>query len=215
MGFENGKLVRVVMRAVENGTGDQQVNTFHYDLVDSAIPGENPNSPQTLADTFRDNVVPSFRAMYTSSWTVQPIVVAEEKDPQNPLAARSEWTSGSALAGTKAAPTDLLPRACCAVAAISTDHIGKRFRGRCFIGGSIGEIDQSAGVWQSGALTLFQAYMAAIPKQPDLATGVSLSTADWVVYSRTQRAADEDPYASHVQAATVRSKVRWLRSREP
>jgi hypothetical protein len=84
-----------------------------------------------------------------------------------------------------------------------------------FIGGSIGEIDQSAGVWQSGALTLFQAYMAAIPRAPDLATGVSLSTADWVVYSRTQRGEDLDPYASHVQAATVRSKVRWLRSREP
>jgi hypothetical protein len=215
MGFENGRLVRVAVRAVSNATGDQQVNTFHYDLVDSAIPGENPNTPQTLADTFRDVVIPTFRALYTSSWTVQPVVVAEERDPQNPLAARSEWVSGSALAGTKAAPTDLLPQACCAVAAVSTDHIGKRFRGRLFLGGSIGEIDQSAGVWQSGATTLWAAYMAAIPHQPDLATGVSLSVANWVIYSRTQRAADLDPYASIVQAATVRSKVRWLRSREP
>lgn len=215
MGFENGKLVRVAVRAVSNATGDQQVNTFHYDLIDSAIPGENPNTPQTLADLFRDNVIPSFRALYTSSWTIQPVVVAEERDPQNPLAARSEWVSGSALAGLKAAPTDLLPQACCAVAAVSTDHIGKRFRGRLFLGGSIGEIDQSAGVWQSGATTLWTAYMAAIPRQPDLATGVSLSVANWVIYSRTQRAADLDPYASIVQAATVRSKVRWLRSREP
>lgn len=215
MGFENGKLVRVVMRAVLNATGDQQVNTFHYDLKDSAIPGENPNDPQALADFFRDNVVPAFKPLYTSSWSIQPVLVAQELDPLHPLAARSEWLSGAVTAGTKAAPTDLLPQACCAVAAVQTDHIGKRYRGRLFLGGSIGEIDQSAGTWQSGALTLWTAYLAAVPKSPDIATGVSLSTADWVVYSRTNRAGDINPYASHVQATTIRSKVRWLRSREP
>ena len=214
MGFENGKLVRVVVRAVENATGDQQVNTFHYDLVDSNIFGEAANSPQTLADFYRDNVLASFKAMYTSAWTVQPVLVAQEKDPQSPLAARSEWVSGTASAGTKAAPTDLLPKACCGVAALTTDHIGKRYRGRTFLGGSIGEIDQSAGVWQSGATTLWNTYLAAIPRQPDLATGNSQSVANWVIYSRTQRAADLDPYASPVIAVVVRSKVRWLRSRE-
>jgi hypothetical protein len=35
-----------------------------------------------------------------------------------------------------------------------------------------------------------------------------------VVYSRTQRAADLDPYASNIQSSSIRSKVRWLRSRE-
>jgi hypothetical protein len=214
MGFENGKLVRVVMRAVENATGDQQVNTFHYDLIDSAVPGNSPNDPQSLADFFRDNVVGPFRALYTSSWSIQPVLVAQEIDPQNPLAARSEWISGTVQAGTKAAPTDLLPKATCAVAALTTDHIGKRYRGRTFLGGSIGEIDQSAGVWQSGALTLWGTYLAAVPKTPDIASGVSASEAHWVVYSRTQRAADLDPYASTIQSSSIRSKVRWLRSRE-
>jgi len=214
MGFENGKLVRVVVRAVENATGDQQVNTFHYDLIDSNIFGEAANDPQALADFYRDNVLASFKAMYTASWTVQPVLVAQEKDPQNPLAARSEWVSGTAAAGTKSAPTDLLPKACCGVAALTTDHIGKRYRGRTFLGGSIGEIDQSAGVWQSGATTLWNTYMAAIPRTPDVATGNSQSTCKWVIYSRTQRAADLDPYASPVIAVVVRSKVRWLRSRE-
>jgi hypothetical protein len=215
MGFENGRLVRVVVRAVENATGDQQVNTYHYDLVDSPIPGEPANDPQSLADFFRDNVLGPFKAMYTSSWTIQPVVVAEEKDPQAPLDARAEWVSGTAAAGTKAAPTDLLPKACCGIAALTTNHIGKRYRGRTFLGGSIGEIDQSAGVWQSGATTLWNTYMAAIPKNPDVAPGVSTSTAAWVVYSRTQRAADLDPYASPIVSFTIRSKVRWLRSREP
>jgi len=215
MGFSNGKLVRVVMRAVLNATGDQQVNTFHYDLVDAIPLGEADNDPQALADFFRDNVVPTFKALYTSSWSIQPVLVAQELDPLHPLDARSEWLSGTVVAGTKAAPTDLLPQACCAVAAVQTDHIGKRYRGRVFLGGSIGEIDQSAGTWQSGALTLWTAYLASIPHQPDIATGVSSASADWVVYSRTNRAVDQNPYASKVQATSIRSKVRWLRSREP
>lgn len=215
MGFENGKLVRVVVRAVLNATGDQQVNTFHYDLKDSAIPGEPANDPQALADFFRDNVVPAFKPLYTSSWSIQPVLVAQELDPQDRDAARSEWVSGSVLAGTKAAPTDLLPKACCAVAAVTSIHIGKRYRGRLFLGGSIGEIDQSAGVWQSGATTLWASYLAAIPKNPDIATGLSTAVATWVVYSRTQRTEDKDPYASAVVSTTLRSKVRWLRSREP
>jgi hypothetical protein len=214
MGFENGKLVRVVVRAVENATGDQQVNTFHYDLEDSAVPGNAANDPQALADFFRDNVIAPFRAFYISSWSIQPVIVAQEKDPQNPNAARSEWVSGSVLAGTRAAQTDYLPKASTAVASLSTNHIGKRYRGRTFLGGSVSEADQSAGVWQSGITTLWTAYLNAIPKQPDIASGASASVANWVVYSRTNRAADIDPYASPVVSFTLRTQFRWLRSRE-
>lgn len=215
MGFENGKLVRVVVRAVENATGDQQVNTFHYDLVDSPIPANDPNDPQTLADFFRDNVIAPFRAMYVAGWTIQPVIVAQEKDPQDLLAARSEWVSGSALAGTRSAQTDYLPKAACGVASVATNHIGKRYRGRIFLGGSVSEADQSAGVWQSGITTLWAAYIAAIPKTPDIAFGPSASTATWCVYSRTQRTEGLNPYASPVVSTTIRTQFRWLRSREP
>jgi len=136
-GSENGKLVRVVMRAIDNATSDQQVNTFHYDFVDSTIGGESPNSGQSLADFFRDNVMTPFKAMYISSWTIQPVIVAQEMDPQNKLAPRSEWVSGTAAAGTRSAQTDYLPRAACGVASLTTDHIGKRYRGRCFLGGIV------------------------------------------------------------------------------
>lgn len=214
MGFENGKLLRVVMRAVDNASGDQQVNTFHYDLKDSAVPGEPANDPQALADYFRDNVIAPFKAMYISSWTIQPVVVSQELDPQNPLAARSEWTSGAAAAGTRAAQTDYLPRAACAVASLLTANIGKRYRGRVFLGGSTSEVDQSGGIWQSGITTLWNAYLAAIPLEPDIATGVSTSSAKWGVYSRTNRAADIDPYISPVISKVLRTQFRWLRSRE-
>ena len=202
------------MRAVEAATGDQQVNTFHYDLQDSPIPGNAANDPQSLADFFRDNVMAPFKALYTNVWTIQPVVVAEELDPQNPLRARSEWVSGVAGAGTRTTSGDLLPKAACAVASLATAHIGKRYRGRTFLGGVLAEGDQAGGVWAAGILSLWNAYLAAVPKQPDIATGTSASTADWGIYSRTNRAADVDPYISPVVNATVRTQFRWLRSRE-
>jgi len=214
MGFENGKLVRVVMRAIDNATSDQQVNTFHYDFVDSTIGGESPNSGQSLADFFRDNVMTPFKAMYISSWTIQPVIVAQEMDPQNKLAPRSEWVSGTAAAGTRSAQTDYLPRAACGVASLTTDHIGKRYRGRCFLGGSLSEADQTGGVWQSGITSLWTTYLNAIPHQPDVAAGLGQSVANWGIYSRTNRAQDVDPYISAVQSYAIRTQFRWLRSRE-
>jgi hypothetical protein len=100
------------------------------------------------------------------------------------------------------------------VVSLATTHIGKRYRGRTFLGGSVSEADQSAGVWQSGITTLWNAYMATIPLQPDIAFGPSASTATWVVYSRTQRAEGLNPYASPVVSKTLRTQFRWLRSRE-
>jgi len=193
MGFEDGRLLRVVVRAVDNASGDQQVNTLHYDLQDSPIPGNASNDPQALADFFRDNVIAPFKALYINTWTIQPVVVSEELDPQNPLRARSEWTSGTAGAGTRSAQTDYLPRAACSVASLVTSHIGKRYRGRMFLGGSVSEADQTNGVWQSGILTLWGAYLTAIPKQPDIATVISASGANWDVYSRTNRKEDVVP----------------------
>jgi len=214
MGFENGKVLRVALRAVHAASGDQQVNTLHYDLDDGDVV-DIDNDPQLLADFFRDNVLVPFKAMYDNTWTIQPVVVSQELDPQNKLAPRSQWTSGAAAAGTRAAPTDSLPRGLCGVASLVTDHIGKRYRGRLFLGGSLGEIDQSAGVWQSTLVTIWNTFLTAIPRQPDITTGSSGSTAKWGVFSRSNRTDDIDPYISPVQSAIVRTQTRYLRSREP
>lgn len=96
MGFENGKLLRVVVRAT-NGSR-QEVNTFHYDLQDDV--SQPANDPQQLADDFRDDVIPAFQPFYSSAWEFDPVYVVEEKDPQNPLAPRSSWNSGSSVPGT-------------------------------------------------------------------------------------------------------------------
>ena len=213
MGFENGKLVRVVVSASFGGGPDKHVNVFHYDLVDSAIPGNNANDPQQLADDFRDDVVPLVQLLFDSGWTIFPIVVQEELDPQDPLAARSEWVSGSAVAGTRTGVGDILPTGCCPVATLQTAHFGRRFRGRTFLLGPIAEGDQNAGTIGSSQLVKWQDYLDAIPRQPDLASGVSASTANWCVYSRTQRAQMKDPYANAITSAILHNSVHFLRSR--
>ena len=210
MGFENGRLVRVVLHAQHNSDLDDQINVLHYDLEDNPV--GVANDPQALADRFRDDVLAPFRALYNSDWTIQPVVVEEEKDPQNPTAARQSWTSGPGGAGTFSAGT-LLPRACCLVVTLRSGSIGRRFTGRMFVGGSASEADQEDGVWASTVLARVQALLDAIPHEPDIAEGASSSTAKWSVYSRTQRAGDFDPYASAIVATQKRTAVHWLRSR--
>jgi hypothetical protein len=212
VGFENGHLLRVVLQAQVGA--DSQVMVLHYDLQNATA--GNDNDPQQLADDFRDDVVPAFAALYNSAWTIPPVLIEDEKDPLNPTDPRSSWSSGTTGAGTKTGTaTEQLPRACCAVATLKTDNIGRRHTGRIFLGGTTLEGDQNAGNWTgSGIVSLWDALLAAIPREPDIAAGVSDATAKWCVYSRTQRAANLDPYASAINAVVRRGPVHWLRSRE-
>lgn len=210
MGFENGQLLRVSLSAQKGS--DVQVNTFHYDLVNDF--SQPSNDPQTLADTFRDAVRPLFAARYSSSWSILPVTVVDEFDPQDPTNPRGSWVSGSAIPGTKAViAADLHPSFTCMVVTLRTTHIGRRFTGRLFLGGDWVETDINGDSWNATPLTAAATWLATIPHQPDLATGVSTSVANWCVYSRTQRAGGLDPYASSIQTATARTLVHSLRSR--
>jgi hypothetical protein len=200
----------VVLRAT---LGDrQEVNTFHYDLHD--VTAEPANDPQTLADTFRDDVRSVWRQLYRPRWTLDPVLVVEEKDPQNPTDPRSAWTSGDPIPGTSSGTSVLLPSATCIVTSLLTDNIGRRFRGRNFWGGDATEGEQNDGAWQSSILDFINGtLLPAIPRQPDIQSGDSTSTANWCVYSRTQRAANLDPYASHITGVNTRTAVHWRRAR--
>lgn len=211
MGFENGNLVRVVLHAA-NGAGRDVVNVLHYDLQGGS-PVDTANDPQSLADAFRDDVMVHYRALFHASWTISPVIVEDEKDPQNPTSARRAWVSGANAVGTKFDTSDWLPPGICGVAALRTAHIGRRFTGRIFLGGSLTESEQNDGVFGTSLQGLWDSFLGSIPKQPDLAAGVSGATANWVIYSRTQRAQDKDPYASPVTAYLIRPKAHYLRSR--
>lgn len=213
VGFENGKLVRCSLSA-QHSNGATQVNTLHYDLIDVGVTLGDENDPQSLADTLWDDLHVPYAALFDSGWSIQPIVVVQEKDPQNPALPRSEWVSGTPTPGTYTTPGDTLPDACTSVAKLSTANIGRRHTGRMFLGGSLREADQNGGVFNSTALARFQAVLDAIPRQPDIAPPLSTAEAHWCVYSRTQRAVDADPYASWITSVTLRSQVRWLRSRQ-
>lgn len=212
MGFENGKLLRVALKA-QHVSGRTNVNTYHYDLDDGLVPAE-ANDPQLLADAFRDDVVPLYKTLFDPGWSIGPVEVQMERDPLNPFAPRQAWTSGGPVVGTRTTPGESLPGACTSVTTLLTEHIGRRFRGRHFLSGTTLELDQNAGTWQSGIIALWQAYLDVIPREPDIAPPLSTATAKWCVYSRTQRAANLDPYASAITGTNLRAQVHWLRSRE-
>jgi hypothetical protein len=209
VGFENGRLVRVVMKATK-GT-DSQVNVFHYDVQNTIGDG----SMQDLADRFRDDVVPTFKVLYDNTWAIQPVVVEDELDPLNPTDPRQAWTSGASTPGTSVAAGDLLPRAACVVVTFRTEHIGRRFTGRAFVSGITNEAKQNNGIWDSSWLTLVENYIASIPSNPDVfAAPDNDGNCYWCVFSRTQRAQSLDPYASAIQSHQVHDVVHWLRSRQ-
>ena len=210
MGFSDGKVLRVTLRATKNQL--TQVNVLHYDLQDPITPGD-ANDPQSLADTFRDDVIPSYRSLFGPSWQIQPVEIVQERDPQDVNAARSSWTSGTAAAGTKSIGSDAMTPGSCVVASLRTAHIGRRFRGRMFVGGEPTEGDANEGVWSSLWLSQVQGFVDAIPREPDIAPALSLATAKWSVFSRTQRAQDDDPYLNAVTSVILRSQVHFLRRR--
>jgi hypothetical protein len=211
VGFENGHLLRVVLSA--NGPGGRDaVTVLHYDNVDQGL-GATDDTEQNLADRFRDDVVNAYAALFHSTWTINPVIVEDERDPQNPTNARSAWTSGNPVVGTRVAGSNELPPGLCGIATLRTAHVGRRFRGRIFLPGSIVEDDQDAGIVGSSIVGPWQAFLDAIPKQPDLVSGVTTEHSNWVVYSRTQRAANLDPYASPVTSAVAKNKLHYLRSR--
>src|SRR3954447_8912298 len=212
--FDNGQLVRVVLRAVHND-GDQQVNTLHYDLHDASVTWDFlQNRPQSLANFFRDHVMSSMATLYSNVWHIQPVEVVDEKDPLHPTPPRSAWTAGSVITGARTPGSDLLPRACCVVAKLTTDRIGRRYSGRIFIGGAYDEGDQNDGAWSNLCLLRTQTLMDAIPKEPDLSAEWGGSAkATWCVYSRTARAENASTYLAHVGSYSQRTPVHWLRRR--
>ncbi len=211
MSFANGRVVRVVLKATYADA--EHVNVLHYDLVDDTTSG-GANSPQALADFFRDNVLGRYTQLFASYWQIQPVVVQEERDPLDPFAPRSEWSSGTPLAGTKLAAGEGLPFAMCVVVRLQSDTIGRRYNGRMFLGGSVGEGDQSAGIWNAAHLAVITELVSNIPQQPDISEGPSLSAAHWSIYSRTARAQNSTHYLAHNITPIIRDRVHWLRSRD-
>lgn len=208
MGFENGRLVRVALRATKGDA--QEVTTLHYDLQDTVI---GDNDPQSLADLFRDDVLPLWGARFFGDWTIQPVTVTEEIDPRSPLDPRSQWTSGSPFSGTQVNDTDILPPGSTCVVKLLTGHVGRRFRGRIFVPGVYKETTQAGGLWSTALKDSIDVLVDAIPREPDLAGPGVTASAHWCVYSRTQRAANLDPYASAVVSATVNPMVHFRRRR--
>jgi hypothetical protein len=211
MGFENGSLARVVLRA--ELASNSITTVLHYDLQHALL--EPAPSLQALADRIRDDVIPAWRACIIPDWTIQPVEVIDELDPLHPDANRTSVTSGSPQAGLRlAAPSaEIVPIEMCGMATLHTGRIGRSFRGRIFMPPLWSDNSMSDGVLSGAQFVNYQGLVASIPLEPDIVTGGGTGTANLCVYSRTRRALNHDPYAQHVTSISLANTVRWLRSR--
>lgn len=214
MSFENGRVVRVALSATSGD--DAIVNTFHYDVDNGDIIDPDP-SMQTLADTFRDDVIPSYRPLFTDSWVVQPVIVTEEKDPLHPDDPRSSWSSGSPLVGTHldVTGTDPAPQEMCGLATWVTGSIGRSFRGRSFLPPLWNKTFVVGQTIQSAQITTYTNFLDDVPIEPDVALGGSGGRCRLTVFSRTRRGRNQTPYLSDITGFTLSTQVRFLRSRTP
>lgn len=212
MSFDSGWLVRATLSAT--GAGQQVVNTLHYNGDEGTLGASPAASIQALADRLRDDLMVKYRAMFPSYWTINPIVCTEERDPQNPSDPREQRSAGPGGAGSITYSGDLVPMAICAVAQARTHSVGRSFRGRLFLPPIWAEQymsgDETTGAWNSIATN----FLNAIPLAPDIVFGPSTVSVKNVVYSRTRRGRDENPYATDVTSYVLSGRLHWLRSRE-
>jgi hypothetical protein len=100
---------------------------------------------------------------------------------------------------------------------LNTGKVGRSFRGRMFVSGTMFESDSAANDWLAPAASNFaylaDQYVNAIPIEPDLVVGASTAQVQWVVYSPTRRGRGLDDYANKVTEKIPRSLVHSLRSR--
>jgi hypothetical protein len=202
--FDDGQLVRAVFEAQHKASLTLNVNVLHY------FAASNLADPQVLADALADDPLTDFKALYSNEWTVSAIEVVDEKDPLNPTHPLTGVTSGTTGDGTRSRSGDKAPRPECAVVTVSTGLHGRRFRGRLFLGGDIRQADDADGVWLSGQKAVWQTFIDAIP----LTVEAGADDWHWIVYSRTERAANLPNYATPVTGTLLRDQVHWLRSRE-
>jgi hypothetical protein len=160
-------------------------------------------------------VMGPYGACITPDWTIQPVEVIDEKDPLHPNAVRDAAVAGNPTPGTRFAPpaNEVVPIEMCGMATLRTAHIGRSFRGRLFMPPVWSDASIDNGVLAGSQLQHYQDLVAAIPLQPDIQLGQNPGGANLVVYSRTRRALNADPYAEHVTSITLANTVRWLRSR--
>lgn len=209
MGFENGNVYTVVFKATKNGR--DEVNVFHYD-------GDNNDDPQTnngqsLADAVANDSLSWFKGLYDTSWAIGPVIVTETQDPQNPTAPRSQWQAGGQGNGLTTPSATPAASGAFVCVTVKTKHIGRRYTGRKFVGGSATEADINGNKWETPHIGAVATFVDSLPKQPDVAGPGSLATCKLSVYSRSQRAQMRDPYLSEVVSNLPHDEIHWLRRR--
>lgn len=197
-------------------------NTFHVRQNPTAGNVDAAHLTALLADANTTSLITAYRAMLTTSDTLDVLVARLVHDPQFPNDPRAEAARTVGLAGTRAPADTREPTGLCGLITLGTDLAGRRYRGRVFLppildsqqianGGTIGT--------GSAYRTAITAFIAELTKTmyPSGAGhyGGAWNDNDLCIYSLRARTLIADPYYARVTSAVSKPPLHYLRSREP
>jgi hypothetical protein len=195
-----------------NDNGVEIINTLHYQTDLGSL--ETEPSGSNVVDAVHDHLTTAYRACLPTTYTLNSLEAREEVMPSSGDVPAS-GTKTVQLPGTVTVTGGIIPDAMCAIVKLRTDAAIRSARGYLAMPNGRSSIIlgtdlrwATAGGWWTG-LTAF----AALLDDSFDTGGVGAVTLNPVVYSRTRRARQQEPYAFPVVEAVVTREPRWRRSR--
>lgn len=130
----------------------EYVNVMHWEY----LPAEFYGIPEMndLSTIYMDDLIPFLRNCYYSDTTVLTQLRLRQVTGEGML----EVITPIGLSGTRTRDGDRLPPYSALVISLKTAYIGRRYRGRNYLGG-FAEQDQQNGLWEADTANLVQDYI--------------------------------------------------------
>lgn len=130
----------------------EYVNVMHWEYLPAEFYGMAEMS--TLSEIYMDDLIPFLRNCYYSDTTIFTQLRLRQVTGDGML----ELITPIGLAGTRTRDGDRLPPYSALVISLKTAYIGRRYRGRNYLGG-FAEQDQQNGLWEADTANLVQGYI--------------------------------------------------------
>lgn len=199
----------------DHSTGVRAVITFHVGSTQD-FGSLGIADAAAVRDALDGALTAKYRALLTTAWTLQSLVVREELPPGSTDVPR-EASKTIGLAGTTGGGSDMLPVPTCLLTTFYTDAAIRSGHGRMFLPAAVSATGLTgAGLWETtstwyGLTKTFLDELVSTHSVDDGASGTN--TLHPIVYSRTRRAIPGAAFAFFITSYTRRLQPHWLRSR--
>jgi hypothetical protein len=181
--------------------------SLHYQ-TDVPAGGDEPD-PSDVASAVWSHLGSAFKACFSSHTTVTSVAALEEVLPPD-IGVAGTHTVGEA--GTLAGSGDSTPDAMTVLVNLHTNTRSRSARGWLHMPPPRWADRLSVSGWDGTMMTAIGAFAALLDDQLELGTLI-ITDLNPVVYSKTRRQREEDPFTFRVTSATGRTAAHWLRSR--